>query len=315
MSDIIGAEDVWLVDGVDLRTYAWNIEAITAGMGLPPKRGDNLRVPFRHGTRHSSKYYDQRALTLSMFVDGCDPDDGSVPTGDQARLTRLYDNLRRLRQLFGRTDRLLTLTHVLPGGNKRTAEIEVIGTLDFDSVAGALARFAVDVNMPDPFWYGLRQIDRVVFGPKRYGVGAVYGDDVVDGIPLDYAYELAYRYGEGHLYDVAWASPQSWTVNYPGNYETDKMLIIIKGSCQNPRITHADGSYVEVLVTMAFGEELVIDTENFTAELDGNSVIGSLRHQGTIPFFKLYPGDNVLSLTSDITPAAVTTITFKPRYL
>jgi hypothetical protein len=275
MGSIIGAQDIWVVDGVDLRTHAWNIEAVTAGQGLPPRRGDNLRIPFRHGARSYKKYYDQRALTLAMFVVGCDPDDGSVPKGDQALLARLYTHLDGLREVFGRTDRLLELVHILPNGEQRTAHAEVVGSMDFATVAGGMARFAVDLNMPDPFWYGSTAVESVVFDED----------------------------------------PTAWTIIHPGTFETANLVLEIVGACENPRLTHDSGTYLEVSTTLLEGDVLVVDCENFTATLNGDSVIGSLRHAGDPAFMKLLPGSNSLSLHSDSAPVAVATITYQPRYL
>jgi phage-related protein len=93
------------------------------------------------------------------------------------------------------------------------------------------------------------------------------------------------------------------------------MVFHIHGICQNPRITHSNGTYVEVLTTMAKDDVLVIDCENFTAEKNGSSVIGSLRHAGDPAFMVLLPGTNLLTLTSDVTPAAAFSVIYNPRYL
>lgn len=309
-----GAEDVWLVDGMDLRSFAWNVEALSAGEGLPARRGQNLVVPFRHGARWHPKYYAERGLTLSMFVTGCDPDTGTVPVGDAARLGELYRNLDTLRQVFGTTNRLLELTRVLPNGEVRTAQAEVVGTLDFDSVSGAMARFTVDLLLPDPFWYGPQSIQRAVWGYPRYGMRAAWGGDLLDGLPLGYDL-FDWRYGEGHLYGTPWTAPQVWSVDHDGNYQTSNLVLHVHGICANPRVTHSNGTYVEVLTTMVASDVLVIDCENFTAEKNGSSVIGSLRHAGDPAFMVLFPGPNALTLQYDVEPAAVVTAVFAPRYL
>jgi len=264
----------WAVDGTDLASLAWGVHAMTEGRGLPPARGGNLVIPFRHGARSFAKYYGERRLTLMMYVLGQDPITGLI---DASSLEDLYVNLATLRKLFGKRSSLLSIVHTQPDGTTRTAQAEVIGTLDFDNVhAGGLAQFAVELVLPDPFWYG------------------VEGTQTKD--PWD-------------------ASGQTLAVTHLGNFDTVKMVITITGACQNPRLTNDDASYVEVLVTNVGGDILVIDTDAFTAEKNAANVIGSLLHQGDPAFFKLRSGANIVTLTSDAVPSAIVDFTFSPNYL
>jgi hypothetical protein len=449
--------EAWYVDNQSLRTLAWNIEAVPTGTGIPPTRGDNLVIPYRHGSRSRVKYYDERKLALSMFVLGCTPD-GGIPDHLDS-LATLYDNLDALRQLFGRRDSLLTLRRVLPDGSERTAVAEVLGTLDFDSVKGAVARFTVDMVMPDPFWYGPTTVEtlehdllwasdtfdrsndaanlgnldggllegqpwEILWGTwgivdnQAYLAAAGGGDkelavidvglsdctvqvvlsewangqrvafrysDVDNGffVNVDGAHYYIYRrQAGGHTLlwegdpapqdgDVVkvvldgnsiqlyvneslvasitdsfnqtatkhglganavgskrwnnfsivggWLETQPWVINHPGTFETANLVWEVVGACENPRLTHPSGWYVEVLATMLVDDILAVDCENFTATLDTGggpvSIIGSLRHAGDPAFMKLLPGSNSLSLHSDSAPDAVATITYKPRYL
>lgn len=274
---VIWAEENWQVDGTDLRTLAYNVQAITEGHGIPPVRGSNLVIPFRHGSRQYRKYYAERRLTLSMFVLGVDPSDGLV-AGGKTNLQELYENLDTLRQLFGRRDSLLAITRTLPGGEVRTGVAEVIGTMDFDTVRGALGRFQVEMVMPDPFWRGAA---------------------VNNSLAWD-------------------ATPQNQSVPNVGNFEDVHLTITIAGTCQNPRLTLDGSSpeiFVEVLVTDGPGDTIVIDTQAFTVTKNGSSVIGSLRHQGDPHFFKLMPGANTVVRTSDIVPTATVDFDFFPPHL
>ncbi len=267
----------WTVDGTDLASLAWGVTAATVGRGLPPIRGSNLTIPFRHGSRSFTKYYGERKLTLTMFVMGADPFTGAVPGGDAPR-DYLFENLDKLRQLFGRRDTLLSLTYT-NNLTVRTTQVEVTGTMDFASInAGGLAEFAVDLTMPDPFWYG------VELTPSKSWT----------------------------------THPQTWAdVNNPGTFDTVKMVIRIVGDCQNPKLTLQDGSglYVQVLTTLGGSDTLVIDTDAYTTTLNAVNIIGSLRHLGDPAFFKLHPGDNDIVMASDAATNATVTITFKPPYL
>jgi hypothetical protein len=269
------ADEQWYIDNVPLRTLGWDIQAVSAGHGLPPIRGSNQIIPFRQGRRSYSKTYDERSFALQMYVVGSDPSGGIplTPTG----LEQLYNNLATLRQLFGRRSGLLTLKRVMPDGAVRTAQAEVTGTVDFDSVRGNMARFVVDFVLPDPFWYAPSAAASVSWT----------------------------------------ASGQVWNVTHPGNFETSNLVINITGGCTNPKIELGGTTiFVQVLVTNVVGDILLIDCQNFTATKNGSSVLGSVSHQGDPSFFKLFPGVNALTLTSGVAPTTNTvTITWPANYL
>jgi hypothetical protein len=266
----------WTVDGTDLVTLAFGVSVVTAGRGIPPIRGQNLIIPFRHGARAFTKYYGERKLTLAMYVLGADPLTGEMPGNDIER-DQLFTNLEALRQLFGRRNTLLDII-LTNNVAVRHAKVEVIGTMDFASInAGGLCEFAVEMIMPDPFWYGT---------------------------------EIAPTF--------SWTStPASWTVNHPGTVDTVKMVIDIVGDAQNPKLVLGDGTgtFVQLLATGGGADVLEIDTDAYTATKNAANIVGSLRHTGDPAFFKLHPGDNTITLTSDVPPTADVTITFEPPYL
>ncbi len=268
-------KEVWFIDDAPLQTFAYGVQLISEGHGLPPIRGSNTIIPFRHGSKAYTKYYGERRISLAMYVIGGQP--SGIPPERDTAFSELYANLDEIRKLFGRRDSLLTLKRVLPDGSERTAEVEVVGTMDFDNVRGALARFVVDMAMPDPFWKGPSTTTTL---------------------------------------DPWNSSPDSFVVVNDGNFDVTKMVITVNDECQNPKIALAGTSiYVEVLVTMGAGDVLVIDTENYTAELNGSSVLGSLNHQGDPAFFKLVSGSNTLTVTSDIAPSADIAVAFQPAFL
>lgn len=111
------------------------------------------------------------------------------------------------------------------------------------------------------------------------------------------------------------ASPTDFTMVHPGTERSHRFVATFVGPIDNPRITNlSTDTYVEVLVSVAAGETLVIDGEAFTAEVDGDSVIGSVRHSGARQWLLFDPGDNDLRVTAT-TPGGTLTTTFDPVYL
>lgn len=111
------------------------------------------------------------------------------------------------------------------------------------------------------------------------------------------------------------ASPTNFTLTNDGNERTHEIVFEITGPVENPRITNLDlGIYVEALVSVGAGEVLTIDGAAFTADIDGTSAIGSIRHSGSRLWMLLDPGANSMRLTAT-TPGGTVTSRFRPVYL
>ena len=111
------------------------------------------------------------------------------------------------------------------------------------------------------------------------------------------------------------ASPTNWTMVHPGTEQTHRATFTFTGPITNPRVTNLEnGVYVEWLGSVPGGAVLVIDCLAFTATLDGENVVGSIRHSGAREWMVLLPGDNDLRVTAS-TPGGTLTTTFEPPYL
>lgn len=262
------------VDGVVLNTLAYNIETLSGREGIPAKRGENSSVAYRHGKRWKRKFFEEKTETWAMWVRGCD-EDGLVPAyGDRAEFNA---NLQMLKQLFGKIDSELVLQRKIemPSGLLTlNARGECTGTMDPQIVGNrpTLARFTADVLMADPFWYA----------------AAVAVNVSLAGL----------------------------TVDNPGTTPTDRMTIRFNGPCTNPRLTNTTrGLYVQYTGTLASGEYVELDVREFlaTKKSDSNiytNAVGSVEHGGSIPWFELGPGDNVLEFNSGNVD-----VTYYPAYL
>lgn len=149
-------EEYWTVDGTPLNNLAYNIETLSGRRGIPPRRGSNIVVPYLPGTVWVPKQPHERQLTLGMWVQD-KQDDGTIPSGEQARRAQLNDNIASLEALFGVYNTLLSIEQrVRTGSGLETwsAQAECVGTLPFEFDEGSqhYAKFVVELVLPYPFW-------------------------------------------------------------------------------------------------------------------------------------------------------------------
>jgi hypothetical protein len=110
-------------------------------------------------------------------------------------------------------------------------------------------------------------------------------------------------------------SPTNFTLTNPGTTGARRVTLDFLGPIVNPRLTNANGVYVECLVTVASTKHLLIDCSAFTALNDGANVVGSIRHLGAYEWMRLDPGDNSMALTSSgFTGATTLSTSFYPPY-
>lgn len=113
------------------------------------------------------------------------------------------------------------------------------------------------------------------------------------------------------------ASPTDFTLDHPGQVATHRAVLDFTGPITNPRVTNlTTGVYVECLVAVPAGQNLVLDCEHFTALLNAVNAIGSVRFSGATKWMVLAPGANNLRVTgSAMTAATRLSTTFPTPYL
>jgi len=273
----------WRIDGTQLQTLGFNIATMGGRQRMAAARGGNIAVPYRHGTLWTPKYYEEQDLSLAMWVIGADPITGDIPSDPQVDF---YSNLETLQQLFSGLDVLKVLTKKHPTlAADVVANCEVVDQVDFSSEAGATrAGFVVDLVLPE-----------VWFEPGAYST---------DGGP------------------TVRADTAQWTVAVGGDVDTNAIRITLNaatGTPSNIRLTNeslGDGTdhYVDYLDVFATSEEVIIDVEAWTAELDGTTnVVNNVDWSGQPQFFRLSPGNNDLLLAVTGGPITVT-FEWKAKY-
>lgn len=254
-------EEILSVDGVILNTFAKNIESLTGRLRTPAKRTSNVVVPGRHGTvRTKGKKFDQNFLILPMWVVGCD-DDGRIPSGGSAR-KEFFKNVDALTQLFQGGDEELDIRHTLPDGSIRQCFADVQEMVDF-TVTGVnpIGKFSVNLSVHDAFWQDLT--DRTE--SKDAG--------------LDQA---------------------SFTILRDATAVMEDLTATITGPWTNPKITFADGSWLQYNAAIPAGQGLVINSGTWSLSGVGGLVpdLSKLVYSGTSSHFIAVPsgkpGDAIL---------------------
>ena len=128
----------WTFDGVALNSAgAYALRLLSPDEEVPARRGDNLLIPQRHGRVYRAKTFEQRTISLAMWVTGSTP-------------AALQTNLATLQELFGRLG-ARTLSRTMPDATVRTISAEASQMLlqpQSDKVYAA----AVDLLCAAPWW-------------------------------------------------------------------------------------------------------------------------------------------------------------------
>lgn len=128
----------WKFGSTDLTSAGvYNVIDLSDAQGIPPVRGDNAEIPMREGRPHLEKMFDQRLLTLGMYLKG-------------SSISNFESNLDTLKLLFGKRARQY-LTRTMNGGATRRVYAEVT-KFDVKQEGNDFARMTVDFLLAEPFF-------------------------------------------------------------------------------------------------------------------------------------------------------------------
>jgi len=156
-------------------------------------------------------------------------------------------------------------------GTMYYADVYVID-LKMDIVGSRFQEFQLTLMSPDPYLYGADSyIEQIIY--KLVGGGYTFP----------------------YILPVTWAAGSTPTlVNNTSNILTYP-IITLPGVFTNPRIqNNTTGQYIELAVTTATGDEIVIDMKNRTVTLNGGSILPYKSGN----WWWLVPGTNMIELTS-----------------
>jgi hypothetical protein len=150
-------EEYWTVGGVDMSTYAYNLETLGGRLRPIPLRGDNWKIPFSRGSKWKKKWEDERILTFAGWIHSCDVD-GLFAGTEQARRAQWNSNWETVLGAFWDPDALVDVVQRrrLPSGLKTlNAKGEYVSNLEPVFTDRELCKFTVDMRFPDPYFYDL----------------------------------------------------------------------------------------------------------------------------------------------------------------
>lgn len=127
----------WSYNGVALSTYG-KVTMLDDDLDIPDKRGENKLIPFKHGTTHVEKYWDQRRLLFGI----------AIKTATASAMETLIDNLKS--NLSYRS--LKTLSQTREDSTVRTALASVDKNYQIKRESAVFARIVIEFTLPFPFF-------------------------------------------------------------------------------------------------------------------------------------------------------------------
>lgn len=252
----------WSFNGFSLSSRGkWDVESAIEGIGIPKFRGNDLRVPFQHGNRWIKKRFDSRKVVLSMWIKGTDRAD-------------LDNNIDAFLTAIGKPG-LHTLSRTLRSGETRLAQAELCSEIQFVRKNPGYAKFALELELPDPFFYGTEKTADVRTGS---------------------------------------ISPIIWTHVNAGSAPATYMVITLEGPLSNPILRNRNnGIWIQYVGTIASGQAVVLDTKYYTCLQGDQNMISIVKHGGDAYWMILDAGENSLELETETIGGSIM-IQYYPAY-
>lgn len=243
----MGSEQ-WTFNGTTLSQRGkWDVEEVLEGIGLPKYRGGDLQVPFQHGRRWIKKRFDRRKVVLSMWIKGSDRTD-------------LDQNIDVFLRAIGDPG-LHPLVRTLRNGEVRIAHGEVCSEIHFVRKGPGYAKFALEVELPDPFFYGPNKTaETETISTKTY----------------------------------------SWNHLYVGSAPCAALKITFNGPLSSPRISNENSTiWLQYLGEIPSGQSVVIDTKYFKCTKGTENMISAIKHGGDAYWMAFESGSNSLKFETN----------------
>ena len=257
------AKEQWIFHGMSLSQRGkWDAEEVLEGIGIPRYRGSDLQVPFAHGSRWIKKRFDRRKVVLSMWIKG----------KDRAELDLHIDEFLRGIGSPGQH----SLQRILRNGEVREAFGEVCTEIHFVRKGPGYAKFALEVELADPFFYGTTlQVD-----VRSITTGVL-----------------------------------EWTHTNSGSAPCSDLIIKFQGPLANPILRHkGSGIWLQIMGAIEPSETVVIDTANFACSKSGLNLISAVSHGGDANWMVLNAGMNELEVETAVTGGSITIEYYPPFF-
>lgn len=265
----------WSFNGIDLcNNKAWGVEQVLDGSGPPGFRGSDILLPFNNGNTHVKKCYNSKKIILGMWVAGFDKVTGKAQTGKDIYDT-LEENIEYLSTIFGRPGQH-TLKRTMRDGSYREAQAEIISSVPFVVQNGGYCKFSLELELADPFFYGTTKETE----SKTISAAEVY-----------------------------------WNLTVDCPAPVSAMVITFTGPLTNPGIKNVDRDiWVQYQDSLAEGEEVVLNTKDFTCVKGSENVLSAIRHGGDPHWLLLENGVNAMKASSQDVTGGKVEIEYYPVY-
>ena len=247
--------ETWSYNGFSLSSRGkWDVEAVIEGIGIPKFRGKDLQVPFQHGNRWIKKRFDSRKVVFSMWIKGTDRAD-------------LDCNIDAFLTAIGHPG-IHPLVRTLRSGETRLAQAELCSDIHFVRKNPGYAKFALELELSDPFFYGTEKTTDV----RTVSV-----------------------------------SPFTWAHANTGSAPATNMVITLEGPLSNPVLKNRNnGVWIQYVGTIANGESVIFDTKYFTCLQGDENRISIVKHGGDAYWMILDAGNNSMELETETIGGSVT---------
>lgn len=263
------------------------LQDLPEGLRHPSIRESDQPLQNRHGILDSVSYYGARRISLT----------GKIIASTQSTRKTLEENLREIFQLdgvqTGDNPSYYTLYMTDEDGEEKQMDVKVSRGVEFSKEAGNtyIRDFIVELKAKNPVWLSQTLYTETV-------------DQGKSSSTLTLPTFLPITFGSSFLNEA--------TITNGGNFATFP-VITITGEGENPTITNVTtGQSLTINLTLAAGDEVVIDCENGTVTYNGADALSYL--DSSSQFLALAAGDNTIQVTDD-TPASLDIdVEFEYRY-
>lgn len=246
-------QDRWLVDGYDLKTYAFNITKVD--MNTPELRGGHSQIPQRSGViPRFNRSYEAGEFSLQMWVGGCDTD-GSPP-GPYSQARKFFDrNLHFLLSLFDKQGSPLQMQRLVRGTEWRTAQVLRTGSVSVEEMMSRMrAEFTATFQVLNAFWESPETFTSTSPADATLPKTVVLTDLVGASAPVEDA------------------------------------VVQVEGPITNPVVTCPEtGVWFSYNTNLNAGQTLTVDANTWTAKVGTVNVVERIRHGGHARWVYLPP--------------------------
>jgi hypothetical protein len=128
----------WTFGGTNLSSTYGNITVLDDSLDIPDARGSNIVIPYKHGTIHVNKYFDERIIAFGI----------AIAKANSAAIDAAIDSLHTL--IGPRQQQVLS--HTREDTTVRTALACVEKNLQVKRIGDRLVRVVVEFTLAQPFF-------------------------------------------------------------------------------------------------------------------------------------------------------------------